>query len=45
MLPLGGTVYEKNPASHYKSGLYVIKTNKVQLVYCDMSLECAEFLE
>ena len=33
-------IYEKNPASHYKSGLYVIKTNKVQLVYCDMSLEC-----
>ena len=33
-------VYEKNPASHYKSGLYVIKTNKVQLVYCDMRLEC-----
>ena len=33
-------IYEKNPASHYKSGLYVIKTNNVQLVYCDMSLEC-----
>ncbi|XP_065903432.1 uncharacterized protein [Dysidea avara] len=33
-------IYEKNPASHYKSGLHVIKTNKVQLVYCDMSLEC-----
>ena len=30
-------IYEKNPASHYKSGLYV---TKVQLVYCDMSLEC-----
>ena len=33
-------IYEKNPASHYKSGLYVIKTNKVQLVYCDMNLQC-----
>ena len=33
-------IYEKNPASHGKSKSYVIKTNKVQLVYCDMSLEC-----
>ena len=33
-------IYEKNPESHDKSRLYVMKTNKVQLVYCDMSLEC-----
>ena len=33
-------IYEKNPESHDKSRLYVIKTNKAQLVYCDMSLEC-----
>jgi len=35
-----GDIYEKNPASRDKSGLYIIKTNEVQLVYCDMSLEC-----
>ena len=33
-------IYEKNPASHYKSGLYVINTNTIHVVYCDMSLEC-----
>jgi len=33
-------IYEKNPASHDKSGLYVIKTDTVHVVYCDMSLEC-----
>ena len=33
-------IYEKNPASHGKSGSYVITTTTTHLVHCDMSLEC-----
>ena len=34
-------IYDKNPASHGKSGYYVIKTDHVHTVYCDMELECS----
>ena len=33
-------IYQVNPASHDKSGYYVIMTNKPTFVYCDMTLEC-----
>ena len=34
-------IYDNNPASHGKSGYYVVKTDHVLLVYCDMELECS----
>ena len=34
-------IYDKNPASHGKSGYYVIETDHVHTVYCDMELECS----
>ena len=34
-------IHNKNPASHSKSGYYVIKTDHVHTVYCDMELECS----
>ncbi|XP_065888599.1 uncharacterized protein [Dysidea avara] len=34
-------IYDKNPASHGKSGYYVIGTDHVRTVYCDMELECS----
>ena len=33
-------IYDNNPASHGKSGYYVIKTDHIHTVYCDMELEC-----
>ena len=33
-------IYDNNPASHGKSGYYVVKTDHVHTVYCDMELEC-----
>ena len=34
-------IHNKNPASHGKSGYYVIKTDRIYTVYCDMELECS----
>jgi len=34
-------IHNKNPASHGKSGYYVIETDHVHTVYCDMELECS----
>ena len=33
-------IYYKNPESHGRSGYYVIKTDHLHFVYCDMELEC-----
>ena len=33
-------IYNKNPASHGKSGYYVLKTDRLFFAYCDMVLEC-----
>lgn len=33
-------IYDNNPASHGKSGYYIVKTDHIQTVYCDMELEC-----
>ena len=33
-------IYNKNPASHGKSGYYVLKTDHLFFAYCDMELEC-----
>ena len=33
-------IYDNNPASHGKSGYYVVKTDHIHTVYCDMELEC-----
>jgi len=34
-------IHDKNPASHGKSGYYVIVTDHVHTVFCDMELECS----
>ena len=34
-------IHNKNPASHGKSGYYVIETDHVHTVYCDMELKCS----
>ena len=34
-------IYDTNPASHGKSGYYVVKTDHVLIVYCDMELGCS----
>jgi len=34
-------IHNKNPASHGNSGYYVVKTNHIYTVYCDMELECS----
>jgi len=33
-------IYDNNPASHGKSGYYIVKTDHIHTVYCDMELEC-----
>ena len=33
-------IYDNNPASHGKSGYYIIKTDHIHTVYCDMELQC-----
>ena len=33
-------IYDNNPASHGKSGYYIVKTDHVHTVYCDMELQC-----
>ena len=33
-------IFDNNPASHGKSDYYVIKTDRIHTVYCDMELEC-----
>ena len=33
-------IYDTNPASHGKSDYYVIKTDHMHTVYCDMELQC-----
>ena len=33
-------IYDNNPASHDKSGYYIVKTDHIHTVYCDMELEC-----
>ena len=33
-------IHDNNPASHGKSGYYIVKTDHVHTVYCDMELEC-----
>ena len=36
-------IYDNNPATHGKSGYYIVKTNycQVHTVFCDMQLECS----
>ena len=34
-------IYDKNPASHGKSGYYIVKTDHIHTIYCDMELECS----
>jgi len=34
-------IHDKNPATHGKSGYYIIKTDHIHTVYCDMELECS----
>ena len=31
-------IYDNNPASHGKSGYYIVKTDHIYTVYCDMEL-------
>ena len=33
-------IYDNNADSHGKSGYYVVKTDHIHTVYCDMKLEC-----
>ena len=33
-------IYDNNPASHGKSGYYIVKTDHIHTVYCDMELQC-----
>ena len=33
-------IYDNNPASHGNSGYYIVETDHIQTVYCDMELEC-----
>ena len=33
-------IYNKNPASHGRSGYYVLKTDYLLFAYCDMELDC-----
>ena len=33
-------IYDNNPASHGKSGYYIVKTDDIHTVYCDMELQC-----
>ena len=33
-------IYSKNPASRGNSGEYIIKTDRLYFVYCDMELDC-----
>ena len=33
-------IYDNNPASYSNSGYYVVKTDRIHTVYCDMELEC-----
>ena len=33
-------IYNKNPASHGNSGEYIIKTDRLYFVHCDMVLDC-----
>ena len=33
-------IYNKNPASHGRSGYYVLKTDRLLFAYCDMELDC-----
>ena len=34
-------IYNKNPTSHGKSGYYIVKTDHIYTIYCDMELECS----
>ena len=34
-------IYDNNPASHGNSGYYIVKTDHIHTVYCDMELECS----
>ena len=34
-------IYDNNPASHGKSGYYIVKTDHIHTIYCDMELECS----
>ena len=33
-------IYDNNPASRGNSGYYIVKTDHILTVYCDMELEC-----
>ena len=33
-------ILDKNPASHGKSGYYIIDTDHIHSIYCDMEMEC-----
>jgi len=33
-------IYNKNPASHGRSGYYILKTDRLLFTQCDMELEC-----
>ena len=33
-------IYDNNPASHGKSGYYIVNTDHIHTVYCDMELQC-----
>ena len=33
-------IFDNNPASHGRYGYYVIKTDRIHTIYCDMELEC-----
>ena len=33
-------IYDSNPASRGKSGYYIVKTDHIHTVYCDMELQC-----
>ena len=37
-------IYDNNPASHGKSGYYIVKTDHIHTaVYCDMELQCGGY--